>query len=393
MAQRSRSQRPARTGSESSMGVRAQTLVDALAEKGTPGLILLGIIFVVVWSPVWPLGYKLFDFLGKAKDFSGSSGLAPVGISGLVGALLVGYIFMAYRLSTGITQTIIPTIRAEAEAATLMSQALGGRIITASGTWQTLAIDLQGAQTRARQIMAALVERAKSVLGYDYAENIRSNIFTLNLDGKLKILGNFHVHMKDRTPGDKELQISIPYGYLTTGMAFKYFWPVLSVKDASGNWPYSFVSSDAAHKSLLEAEVQKAHPNLKWVISMPIPHRVQPFKMACGTLNLDGLEKTPEGNQLFGLLADLSTAAALIGVLNRGTGFLDGLCAKPGEPSDREKELLRNYLISPEQFDPGSCPEPSREFVQALGAIKGLEFFGRISETEIASWLRDQLRS
>ncbi|MBI3285531.1 MAG: hypothetical protein HYZ65_11895 [Burkholderiales bacterium] len=283
--------------------------------------------------------FKLFNFLGTVKDLSGTSGSAPSVIGLLIGVLAAGYVFVAYLLTAGIMQSIIPTIRAETEAATLMSGALGGRVVTASGTRETLAIDPQGAQLRTRE----------------------------------------------------ELTISIPTGFFSSGRAFKYFRPVLSVKGKDGKWPYAFDID--AKKPEFEPEIRKAHPDLKWIVSMPIPYQVQPFKLTCGVLNVDGLEGDLTPDQLRVLLTDMSTAAALIAVLNRSTGFLEGQYSRPSEPSDTEQEQLRGYLIPSEDFDPASCPEPSQEFVQALSNVRGLEFFRRVSQTEVASFLRGQLRS
>lgn len=376
------------SGSQKPSGERVRSLIEALADKGTPGLILLSIIFLTIWAPVWPIAFKLFKFFGVAKDLPGISSLAPVAIGVFIGLLAAGYVFLAYRLTARILLTMIPTIRAEAEAAMLMSEALGGRVVTAFGTRKTLAIDPTGAQTRTRQIMSALLERARRVLGL---EVLRSNIFVLREDGKLRILDGLHLNMKGRTLDDRELTIAIPNGLLSSGWAFKYFRPVLSVKGENGKWPYAF---DAEANNLeLEAEIQKAHPDLKWIVSMPIPYQIRPFRLTCGVLNVDGLEGLPTREQLGALLADLSTAAALIAVLNRSTGFLDGEYSKPSELTDAEQEQLKRYLISPEEFDPASCPEPSREFVLALANIRGLEFFGRISETDVANFLRDQLGS
>jgi len=149
----------------------------------------------------------------------------------------------------------------------------------------------------------------------------------------------------------------------------------------------------SATNSELQSEVQKAHPDLKWIISIPIPYQIQPFKLVCGVLNIDGLGNVPTLEQMRQLLTDQSTAATLIAVLNRGTGFLEGKYSIPSEPSSTEQEHLRGFLIDPDDFDPSTCPEPSNEFVLALSRVQGLEFFAQISPTEVASYLRDQLRS
>jgi hypothetical protein len=80
-------------------------------------------------------------------------------------------------------------------------------------------------------------------------------------------------------------------------------------------------------------------------------------------------------------------------VLNRSSGFLGGNYSKLSQPSDTEQETLKDFLITPEEFDPALCPEPSREFVLALSNIAGLEFLKQMSQLEVAVWLRSQLRS
>jgi len=369
----------------SSSGVN--TLVNALAEKGTPGLILLAIIFLTIWTPVGFIVYKFFDFIGLARDFPGITAGPIIGVI-VVGLLGGAYVYAAYLLTSKIMTAMIPTIKAEAEAAKLMSEAIGGRVMTYAGTIQTLAVDQHGAKTRTKQIMKVLLNRARSLLR---VEQVRTNIFTLHEDGKLRILEGFHVNMEGPMVAENELSIAIPSGCLSSGRAYKYFRPVLSLKSADGKWPYSSDVESPAHD--LVDEVQKAHRDLKWIISMPIPYQVQPFKLVSGVLNIDGLGTTPNKDQMRELLTDMSAAAALIAILNRSTGFLRGEYTISLEPSKTEQEDFKDFLIAPEEFDPACCPEPSNEFVAALGRIRGLEFFARISPAEIANYLRDQLAS
>ena len=376
--------RKVETSKTPASGLKA--LIRALAEKAGPGLLLLSIIFLVVWGPVSILVYRLFDFLGTARDFSQISGLQPILVSGLVALGTAAYVFVAYRLTSMVIGAIIPTIRAEAEAALLMSREFGGPVMTRAGTQVTLAVDPHRAEVRTKQIMRALIMRVQNILGL---ERVRSNIFTLGEDGKLRILGSFHLNMGGGTVGDQELTISIPNGLLSSGRAFKYARPVLSIKGEDGKWPYAYDIEDTYPE--LQDEVRKAHPDLKWITSMPIPYQVRRFELVSGVLNIDGLEDPPSTNALRALLVDLSTAAALIGLLNRSTGFLEGKYDRPSEPPDRDKEQLSQYLINPEDFDPASCPEPSKEFVEALSRIEGLEFFAKISSAEVASFLRDKL--
>lgn len=280
---------------------------------------------------------------------------------------------------------MIPAIRAEAESIKLLQQAFGGRVSTSPDTWEFRDIGKKSAEDRTKRIMRVLLEHAQDVL---QVELVRSNIFTLCEDGRLRILNSFHLNMEGCMVAEHELEIRIPDGFLSSGWAHKYFRPVLSMKK-DGEWPHTEDSKE------LQQEIAKAHPDLQWILSMPIPYKVKPFKLVCGVLNIDGLGNTPSKEQIMVLLADLSTTVGLISVLNRGTGFLEGVYSRPSEPDPEEKEQLKDLIIdiNPQEFDPATCPEPSKEFVQALSCIQGLEFFAKLSPTEVASFLKKQLCS
>jgi len=364
---------------------RGDALVQALAEKGTPGLILLAIIFLSIWAPVAIVAWKFFDLARSADHLLAIPVAGPLTMS-VVTVFALFYVLLAYRLTTTILSMMLPTIKAESEAAALLAQAFGGQPLTTAEFPASIAMDPHRATARTKQVMRALVDQARAILGY---ERVRCNIFTLHEDHKLRILDDFHVNMKGGTTDDVELTIAIPRGYLSSGRAYEYSRPVLSRKSSgAGVWPYAYdLESDAA---LLD-EVTKAHPDLGWIVSMPILYQVTPFKLVAGVLNVDGLEGHPTTKDLQALLADHSTAAALIGVLNRNVRFLDGEYLMPSEPRDPEKEQLREHLLEPEVFDPASCPEPSSAFVQALANIPGLEFLRRISPADVASFLRRQI--
>lgn len=374
--------------SENLQGIDKQlnTLVNALAEKGTPGIIFLAIIFIPIWAPVSYIFYLVFKFLGPAKDLSALSSTGGIILATIiVGILCVIYISIACYLTKKIIGAIVPTIKAEAEASLLMSNALGGQVATSTDTWEFRNIGGKSAEDRTKRIMKVLLEHAQDVL---QVELVRSNIFTLCEDGRLKILNGFHLNMEGCMVAEHELSISIPNGFLSSGWAYKYFRPVLSMKK-NGEWPHTEDSTE------LQQEVAKAHPDLQWILSMPIPYRVRPFKLVCGVLNIDGLGTVPLKEQIMMLLADLSTTVDLISVLNRGTGFLEGIYSRPSEPDPGEQEQLKDLLvgIDPVEFDPATCPEPSKEFVLALSRIQGLEFFAKLSPTEVTSFLKKQLCS
>lgn len=362
---------------------QVNSLVTALAQKGKPGIVLLAIIFLTIWSPAGLMVYLFFDFLGAAKDFSNISiGSGPVIATAIVGILGAVYIYIAYRLTMRIISMMIPTIKAEAEVA--LAQAFQGRVMTSSGKWDFMNVDKEEAQTRVKQIMKALLDHIENVLQVGL---LRANIFTLREDGRLRILDDFHLNMV----AEKELTISIPNGFLSTGWAYKYYRPTLSLKLKSG-WPYT--SEEEQLKKEIALEVDKVDKKLVWIISMPIPYKVKPFKLVAGVLNIDGLAEAPSEKHIVKFLNDFSTAVALISVLNRGTGLLDGVYSIPSKPDPSVREQLKDIIedINPGDFDPATCPEPTRKFVEQLSHVPGLEFFAWLSPSDVSSFLRDQLR-
>jgi len=134
-----------------------------------------------------------------------------------------------------------------------------------------------------------------------------------------------------------------------------------------------------------------AHLNLRWIITMPIPHQVRPFKLACGVLNLDGFDLIEDRSHLASLLADAATAAALIGLINRSSDVLKGQCQRPIEPLPGHvsaiKDAATHYVVDPSEFNPADCPPPSETFRHALAEIEGLGFFDQITVMDVAEFL------
>lgn len=262
---------------------QTQSLVSALAEKGTPGLVLLGIVFLTVWGPITGPIVAIFTLIGEPKGYSELSLRAS-----LIAPTAIVLIFLAYLVSASwitfrILASIVPTIRAEAGATSRLSREFGGRIVTSMGTMETLAVDARSATRRAQQIMRVLIERYEEVLEL---QRVRTNIFTLREDHWLQIEPEFQINMLDAP----DFSIAIPNGLLSSGRAFKYSRPVLSIKRPDGTWPYEHDLNRADVAERLTTELAKVHPDLKWITSMPIPYQVKPFELVCGSLNVDGLE-------------------------------------------------------------------------------------------------------
>lgn len=387
---------------------QTQSLASALSEKGTPGIILLGIIFFVIWMvpTIFTIGIflKIPTEVAIQKDDFWLFGCYLIVL--IIGLFVI--IFVSYKLSQAVIKSITPVLTLESGSTSFMPGAFGGKVPTLSGKLIVSKLDSDTARRRILKIMEALVFRVAEGLEIGNTKLIRSNIFISEGDLWLNIADNFHINMDD---GTTELTIKIPNGGLASGTTYRYFLPSLSVleKNEEGDkvWQYT-PGKDSPINSLINKnkyidevnkEMMKVHRNLRWAISMPIPHQVQPFKIASGVLNIDGLEKKDiVRDQLLKLLSDTACAAAIIGVINRTTDVLGGQCQRQ---VNIEKEfgethytiLVKKYTIDPSDFDPANCPEPSNAFINAVARIDGLEFFKDISPTEVSEYLREQLRS
>ncbi len=388
---------------------QTQSLASALSEKGTPGVILLGIIFFVIWMVPTIFTIGIFITIPTEVDIQKTYfwlfGFYLIVL--IIGLFVV--IYVSYKLSRVVIQSITPILTLESGSTTIMPSAFGGKVSTLSGKLIVSKLDSDTAKKRIIKIMEALIFRVAEGLEIRNTKLIRSNIFIYEGDLWLKIADNFYINMDDGTP---EMTIKIPNGGLASGTTFRYFLPGLSVLEKSEEgdnvWKYRPGKDSPIIHSLINKkqfidevnkEMMKINPNLRWAISMPIPHQVQPFKIASGVLNIDGLEKKDiVREQLLKLLSDTACAAALIGVINRTTDVLGGQCQRQ---VNIEKEfgdthqttLVKKYTIDPSDFDPANCPEPTKAFINAVARIDGLEFFKDISPTEVSEYVREQLRS
>ena len=372
-------------------------LITALADKGTPGLILLALVLIAIWIVPTVLIFKLTALLDLAVA---KSHPVPffVGLAGVVTAVT----FLAYFMTrAAVVQSIAPVLRAEAEAGQLMPHAFGGTVVTLSGDLTVEQLPAVIAKRRIRRILETLVYHASTVLDVTDREMVRGNIIVADDSQWMHISQDYHVNMKNK----KELGIEIPVGYYSSGTAYKYFHPVLSVKKKQPNgpdiWPYdpddNHIDSEKIDRSRIEKVLKSIDVDLRWIISMPIPIQVRPYNLVCGVLNIDGLSPDIFRDQLKILLRDAANAAALIGIINRTSGVLEGQCYRP--PNERPKKLpgvkesqLPEFLIEPTEFDPADCPEPTEEFKNQLSKVVGLEFLRDISTTQVAHFLREQLQ-
>jgi hypothetical protein len=127
---------------------------------------------------------------------------------------------------------------------------------------------------------------------------LRSNVFRKSNDGLLRIVPGWHYNMDDRPA---ELGIAIPEGSGSTGSSYRQRAPVIA--RAKGGWGTHTLSS---------AEMAKIHPELQWIVSVPIP-KPNGGGEILGILNADGLHEDLKVDQLRPLQEELMFWAGQIG--------------------------------------------------------------------------------
>jgi len=133
------------------------------------------------------------------------------------------------------------------------------------------------------------------VLGID-PELVRANIFELK-DGHLALVPDLTSNMSDRPD---ELTLTVEPGEGAAGMAYAKGEPVLALGEAG--WGGYLVGLEQAHKP---------HPDLKWILSLPVPPR-SAAEQPLFVLNVDGLREGRSPEDLAKALERLSYWALLV---------------------------------------------------------------------------------
>ncbi len=106
-------------------------------------------------------------------------------------------------------------------------------------------------------------------------ELVRSNLFGVDSDGKMRILEDLTFNMNR----GEELSISMPVGYGSTGRCFKTRKPNIAI--FREGWGENVIEGE---------ELSKVHPDLQWIISVPVPPG-NDKKPPIWVLNVDGLKE------------------------------------------------------------------------------------------------------
>jgi len=135
-------------------------------------------------------------------------------------------------------------------------------------------------------------------------ELVRSNLFGVGSDGKMRMLKDLTFNMNR----EEELTISMPVGYGSTGRCLKTKKPNIAI--FREGWGENVIGGE---------ELSKVHPDLQWIISMPVPpwgDKTPPIWV----LNVDGLKERCGEEQLREALRPLFSWSQMIYLIVKKTG-------------------------------------------------------------------------
>jgi hypothetical protein len=156
-------------------------------------------------------------------------------------------------------------------------------------TENPMQIAMKLSESKKRVILGALAGAAESVaesLNVPH-EHVRANIFALDQDGRLRIVPGL-IHNMDRL---EELSISMQAGEGSTGRAF-----------ASKKPNYAIFRQGWGENVIEGEELAKVHPELQWIISVPI---FGEGNEPVWVFNVDGLRERREPDQLRSVIGEL----------------------------------------------------------------------------------------
>jgi len=193
--------------------------------------------------------------------------------SGNLNAILYAFVFLVSMIVIGAAVVVSPWALILLVFAGLF--ALGIPFITRAGR-------ARGTKERVLRDLEGICRSTSRILTLDQ-KFVRSNIFRQCGDGQLRIVPGWHYNMDDRPA---ELTIAIPQKHGATGNAFQQRAAVIA--RAKGGW---------GEHTLSREEMDKLHPELQWIVSVPIP-KPNGGGEVLGVVNVDGLCEDRTTDQL-----------------------------------------------------------------------------------------------
>lgn len=148
----------------------------------------------------------------------------------------------------------------------------------------TIDLGYQLKEEQKRRIREMLMAAAKEVAKrFNLSSDlVRSNLFGRDRHDRLRMITDLSYQMNHPS----ELTIEIPVGYGSTGRCFKTCQPNIAVKE--DDWGKDVIE---------DAELRKVHPDLKWIISVPVLGRAKPAQ-PIWVMNVDGLVEMRHSDDL-----------------------------------------------------------------------------------------------
>lgn len=251
-----------------------------------------------------PLGQALLDLVAKISDPAVAAVLVVVVVVAIVvatafagnavGAVLLGVVALAAILFVGWTR--FERGRVGGASAVDLNDTVG------------LAASLDDAdRNEISRALANASAEAAAVVGVP-ADRVRANLFGVSPDNKLSVLPGLSHHM-DR---EDELGLKLDPGLGSTGLAFSNAEPNIAVLRT--NWGSATIPEDL---------LSKIHPDLRWIVSVPVFAEATPRPM--WILNVDGLGDAAEVDRLQAVVSKLAFYAQAIAVIvARATSDMKG---------------------------------------------------------------------
>lgn len=129
--------------------------------------------------------------------------------------------------------------------------------------------------------------------------HVRANLFGKFSDGFIRIIDDLTFQMNH----PEELTVKMPIGYGSTGRCYETGTPNIAV-----------LKSDWGPHALADPEMRKLHPDLKWIVSVPVLSQ-DSTRRPIAVLNVDGIKDRRNENDLKDVLRLLFKWSAVISLL------------------------------------------------------------------------------
>lgn len=242
------------------------------------------------------IGLSLAD--GVKKDPYLSALVLIVLIAAIVAVVTITkgglYTFLAIAIATVLAIVIISCFGVKRQKARIVHYTSADMGIDRNTINLVNKLDNHDKQT----LLATLKEAAEDVADVlkINPEYVRANLFGVDGKNRMKMLAGLTHQMKR----GEELTISMPVGYGSTGRCFQSGKPNIAI--FRGGWGKDVIE---------DKELRKAHPELQWIISVPVLSGGEE-RRTIWVLNVDGIIERREKDDLQAALKKLFVWSQMI---------------------------------------------------------------------------------